>query len=359
MNLRGIWILVVLAGMRVVDVGLGCMAWASEPKPVTATIETTLSTAGSQIRQLALDGAADTFFASGANVGPRDHFTLRFDRPLAIHSIVVMTGRPDGDERLEAGDLEASADGKMYRKLADFDEGTASSRAITPDVVALRIQPTQELQHALAVREFTIDSNPRVETFKYPVEFAVDVSDAPEMKAWTENTARVCERAYAMINDELKSEDYSPPRLVRMTMRRDYQGVAATAGDRIVGSVKFFAEHSDDVGAMVHETVHVVQQYRNGNNPSWLVEGVADYVRFFKFEPGKVGPIDRERAHYNGSYRVTATFLAFLVEKYDRHLVRKLNEAMRSGRYRDDIFKELTGRTLEQLDEEWRASLGR
>jgi len=59
--------------------------------------------------------------------------------------------------------------------------------------------------------------------------------------------------------------------------------VAATAGDRITGSVQFFKAHPDDLGAMIHETVHVVQHYqRRRNNPSWLVEGVADYVRFFE-----------------------------------------------------------------------------
>ena len=36
---------------------------------------------------------------------------------------------------------------------------------------------------------------------------------------------------------------------------------------------------------MVHETVHCVQQYRTRNNAHWLVEGIADYIRFFKYEP--------------------------------------------------------------------------
>ena len=40
---------------------------------------------------------------------------------------------------------------------------------------------------------------------------------------------------------------------------------------------------------MVHETTHVVQAYRRGARPGWLVEGISDYIRFFKFEPGKLG----------------------------------------------------------------------
>ena len=66
-----------------------------------------------------------------------------------------------------------------------------------------------------------------------------------------------------------------------------------------------------DVGAMVHETVHCVQLYRGRGNPGWLVEGVADYVRFFKYEGGNIGiKLTPERAKYDASYRVTAAFHA-------------------------------------------------
>ena len=128
-------------------------------------------------------------------------------------------------------------------------------------------------------------------------------------------------------------------------------------GGRITGSTKFFKAHPDDLGAMIHETVHVIQRYRSRNNPGWLVEGVADYVRFFKYEPGKIGPINAQTARYNGSYRVTARFLAYVAEKYDKDLVLKLNKAMREGTYKEELFKELTGKTVQELDEEWRASL--
>jgi basic secretory peptidase family protein len=93
------------------------------------------------------------------------------------------------------------------------------------------------------------------------------------------------------------------------------------------------------------------------NNPGWLIEGVADYERFFKYEPGKAGPVDPDKAHYDGSYRVTATFLDYVSEKYDKELVRKLNAHMRAGDYSDNLFKDLTGKTLKDLDGEWRESL--
>ena len=47
-----------------------------------------------------------------------------------------------------------------------------------------------------------------------------------------------------------------------MTLKKSYRGVAAASGSRITGSVKYFKDHPDDVGAMIHETAHIVQHYR-------------------------------------------------------------------------------------------------
>ncbi len=327
--------------------------------PVAATVETTLATGSRQIRQFAFDGDPDTYFASDKNASSADHFTLRFDQPVAVKSIVVTTGRPRGEDRLEAGTLEGSADGKNFEPLARFAEGTARATPREQRLQAVRVKPAGDRKQPLVIREFAIESSPPVVRFRYPVEFVVDVSDAPEMKAWADKAARICERAYPMINEELKSEGYRPPRLITMTLKKNYNGVAAAGGGQITGSVKYFKAHPDDFGAMVHETVHVVQRYRTRGNPGWLVEGIADYVRFFKYEPGKIGPLNPRRARYDGSYRVSAAFLAFLVEKYDQHIVRKLNKIMREGEYKDEVFKQLTKKTLTELNDEWRESLRR
>jgi hypothetical protein len=335
----------------------GTVAKGDDPA-VSATIKTSLATAGDQIRQLAFDGDAGTAFVSAANFGADDHFTLVFDKPVAVRSLTVTTGRADGGDLLEAGSLELSPDGQVFERLATFVQGVAELKSDDRSVQAVRIVAGADLSHPLVIRELALDSQPAVAVFRYPVEFIVE-SDAPEMQEWADKAAATCQRAYPMINEELKADGYKPPRLITMTLKTDYRGVAATGGDHIVGSVTFFKEHPDDLGAMVHETVHVVQSYRSRRNPGWLVEGVADYVRFFKYEPGNLGPINAERAHYNGSYRVTAAFLAYLVEKYDKETVRKLNHLMRAGEYREETFRELTGKNLDQLDEEWRATLAR
>jgi hypothetical protein len=137
------------------------------------------------------------------------------------------------------------------------------------------------------------------------------------------------------------------------------KGVAYTSGNTIVIAADWVKKHADDYGMVIHELTHVVQAYRGGGNPGWLVEGVADYIRFFKYEPGKLGPINADRAHYYDSYRVTAAFLAYVTEEYDKELVRKLNQRMREGKYKEEVWKDLTGKTVKELDEEWRKTLKR
>ena len=87
------------------------------------------------------------------------------------------------------------------------------------------------------------------------------------------------------------------------------------------------------------------------------MEGVSDYIRFFKYEPGRIGRIDPVKSHYDDGYRSSAAFLGYLAQKYDKEIVRKLNAAMRGGRYDDNLIHELTGRFIGALDDEWRATL--
>lgn len=328
-------------------------AAADEPAPVAATASSSLPSDGEAIRQNALDGDESTAFATEGPAAEGDHLTLTFDEPVALDRVRVLAG---SDDPIADAALEVSGDGERFEPLADVEDGEAVAEPGGRRVKALRIRVSGSADRPLVVREIAIESVPPVARFAVPIEF-IATSDDPEMSDWVERAARACERAYPMLAEELRSEGYTPPRVVRMNLSNDYRGVAATGGDRIVGSVRYFRDHPDDVGAMVHEAAHVVQSYRGRRNPGWLVEGVADYVRFFKYEPENLGRIDPDRARYDASYRVSAAFLAYLVDRYDPELVRALNAAMRERRYDPSIFEERTGKPLEELGAEWKASL--
>jgi RNA polymerase sigma factor (sigma-70 family) len=393
--------------------------------PVAATIETTLASAPGQIRQFAFDGDSNTFFASARNATRADHFTLVLDQPVLVRSLAVLTGRPNGADSLNAGMLEGSENGRDFEPLARFANGIAQVVEVRR-LRAVRVRP--EGNRPLTIREFTINSEPPVAVFRYPVEFVIDVNDAPEMKVWAEKTARICERFYPMIQDEFKNDDpnvigrelatnrssliahhssLKAAHVITMALKNDYGGLVEVENDRIIGSVKYFRDHQDDVGAMIfmtscsvqgrgeessrlarvtpefvqrlRDSLRSMQRIRGEQNPLsgflkpldvfltyltrddrahlWLALGIADYVRFFKYEPGKLPPLDPDKMQYNANSRATAAFLAFLVQKYDNGIVRKLNQIVRAGEYKDEVFKELTGKTLPQLNEEWRSSL--
>jgi RNA polymerase sigma factor (sigma-70 family) len=325
---------------------------------VAVVVETTLPTSGPFIRQYAFDGVPDSFFASATNPGADDHFTLVFDEPVAVTAVGVRTGTPNHDEALTSGRLEVSADGIAFEKLADFAGGAARGDAGGRKLVAVRVRPGAR-PHPLLVREFEVRADPPLGSFRHPVEFAVDAAAAPEMKAWAERAARACERAYPMICDELASDGFRPPARIPFVVRGDAGAVAAAAGGRVIASAGYFAANPHDVGAIAHATSLVVQAYPGRVAPGWLVHGVADYVRFHKFEPWSADSPDPDTARYDGDSRETAAFLAYLVATYDPALVRRLNAALRQGRYTDDIWVTLTGKPLRELGAEWRRSLRR
>ena len=60
----------------------------------------------------------------------------------------------------------------------------------------------------------------------------------------------------------------------------------------------------------------------------WLVEGTADYVRWFNYEPQSHGAdivwmrrLRHFTPRYDASYRISANFLNWVTEKYDKEIV--------------------------------------
>jgi hypothetical protein len=89
-----------------------------------------------------------------------------------------------------------------------------------------------------------------------------------------------------------------------------------------------------------------------------LVEGIADWIRFVQFEPDHPQPpINPERSSYREGYRTTFRFLDWAQRTHDKELIIKLNKALRQRRYNDDLFKEYTGKTLDELWKEFAATL--
>ncbi len=188
------------------------------------------------------------------------------------------------------------------------------------------------------------------------VHVQVDTSEVPDLEPWGAKAKALVEKWHPIIADLLKSDGFTPPSEVKIVFKKDMKGVAFTSGNTITIAGDWIKKSPDDYGMVVHELTHVIQSYRRTKrNDGWLVEGIADYVRFFKYEPKtKLRPVTKPNASYREGYRTTASFLAWIEKTQDKDIVAKLNNALRKSEYKDELFKDSTGKSLDDL---WTAFL--
>jgi hypothetical protein len=199
--------------------------------------------------------------------------------------------------------------------------------------------------------------------------FTIDATAAPDLMEWADKELRpVVVEWYPKLVAMLPSDGFQPRTNVTLRFRNDMGGTPASAsGDRINMNSSWFRKElkREARGAVVHEMVHVIQNYGRVRRtdpdatrpPGWLVEGIADYIRWFLFEPETRGAeITRRnlaRANYDASYRITGNFLDWVTKEYDSEIVRRLNAAARDGMYKEQLWVEYTGKTVQQLNDEW------
>jgi putative membrane-bound dehydrogenase-like protein len=142
--------------------------------------------------------------------------------------------------------------------------------------------------------------------------------------------------------------DYATSEAVTLRFR-EFDGVARTSGATIEASARYFAKHPDDVGALLHELVHVVQAYPPGA-PGWLVEGIADYVRYYYFEPAKGAAFRAQpRQSYKGGYLPAAALLASAQVGKPKAIVAELNRLGHAGKLSEAAFKDIVGQAPDEV----------
>jgi hypothetical protein len=200
----------------------------------------------------------------------------------------------------------------------------------------------------------------------------VDATAAPDLAEWAfANLGPVATNWYPKLVQMLPSEGYQAPTNVTIAFRENMRGTPAMAGgSRISCNIDWFRKNlkGEAVGSVVHEMVHVVQQYNWGRQkgnatrtPGWITEGIPDYIRWYLYEPQTHGAdISKRRlaaAKYDASYRVTGNFLNWVTENYSSNIVQVVNTAAREGKYSEEIWKEKTGKTVQELGDEWKKGL--
>ena len=122
---------------------------------------------------------------------------------------------------------------------------------------------------------------------------------------------------------------------------------------QIVVSATYLKNHPKDTDLVTHELMHVVQSYPSGQ-PGWLVEGIADYVRW-KYGRDNAGgnwnlPNFDQSQNYKDSYTVTGRFLAWLERKVHADIINRLDRALRQNQYENGkIWNRITGKNVDKL----------
>ena len=207
-----------------------------------------------------------------------------------------------------------------------------------------------------------------VKTADGKCDITINTAAAPELQAWAhDRLAPVLAEQYPKIVAILPSAGFTAPDHFSITLK-PMGGVAYTSGNRVLANSVWLKSElkGEAIGSLVHEAVHVVQQVggHGGENPGWIIEGTADYIRWFKYEPQSHGAdlvwlrrLRRFSGHYDDSYRITANFLNWVSEKYDPNIVTQLNAAMREGTYDASLWSHFTGKTAPELGAEWKADI--
>jgi hypothetical protein len=138
-----------------------------------------------------------------------------------------------------------------------------------------------------------------------------------------------------------------------------HDGVAYAAGDTITFSADYIGNYSNgksraDInfelnGVLTHESAHV-WQYTNGGG--WLVEAMADYVRY----RGGFDKLSRRQrgGNWNSPYTTGGFFIVWIEDKYDKDFGYKVNMGMKNQNFNYASFvQQITGKPIDMVWQEY------
>ncbi|MDR2563908.1 MAG: basic secretory family protein [Prevotellaceae bacterium] len=171
---------------------------------------------------------------------------------------------------------------------------------------------------------------------------------------------RMIETFFAVYPPMVERFNKNSSRQVNFIIDPSFEGVAIASGRRITYNPKWFASNPDDIDVVTHEVMHVVQAYGNTPGPGWLTEGIADYARYKYGVDNQLGgwslPEYNVKQSYTDSYRITARFLLWIEVNKGASVLEKLDAAMRDHTYNEEIWKKLTGKSIDELWKEYSKS---
>jgi len=211
---------------------------------------------------------------------------------------------------------------------------------------------------------------PLAPAMKTPI-IAVDTSEFPEGKEWGREARLLAEKWFPIVTTllatdgrdpmtgKMKGGAYKPSKVISLIIKPFEGAPAYASGPAITIQGGWITDHPDDLGMVVHELTHVIQAYPDSDKkPGWLVEGIADYIRWWRYEPElQAGrsrtKVDPEKSKLTDGYRTTAVWLAWASRKYNMALVPCLDLALRNAEDPMPEFVRVTGKDADALWKEF------
>jgi hypothetical protein len=188
----------------------------------------------------------------------------------------------------------------------------------------------------------------------------VDTRAAPALAFMQDVIPEVIAKNFPKMWEKLGTDRTHMPATVRFTMRHNIDYPAYASGGGVTFSAEWFTERPGDLGCIVHELSHIVQSYdKQPEGTGWISEGLADYVRYYCAVDTNGWGIQvpyRPGMKYTEGYGTAAGFFYFVEKTYDPKIAVKLGHSLKYGDYTPDLWKDATGKTLDELWEEYKTA---
>lgn len=337
---------------------------AVKPMP-SVKLDTPLPTNKEHTPALAMDGDLSTYFWSSRGIKKGETFTVTLESPVNNLNLTVVTGKPDGDDKLRSGVLETSRDGQHWKTVAKFFGGKAET-TLKEKITAIRIRATQDQNNWFAIREITLGDQERTlftttKTVKagrkkVRITLTVDIDGCEDLKPRVKEMSQLYFTQWPKIVTAIDAPIGRIPTHLFLSFRENMGHPAHVAGTSMVIEGNHLRRNPEDtLGVFTHELTHFVQSYPDGS-PGWFSEGTADYIRYKAFPHSKWAK--RVSAHTDkskplGAYWNSTAFLLWIEKEHKPGAVAIVSRLCKEGKYTDTIWKKLTGKSLEELTKEY------
>ena len=313
-----------------------------------------------------LDGNLETYYWISRALKKDEVITLQLPTALPTgQNITVRAGLPKGGDGFDDGLLEGSVDGKVWKILSDGKSGLLTA-TLTRPLKHFRLRATRNIPHWVAFREIELPLKPPLKSSrghtlykkqKIPLTLTGHLGGFDDLEPRFDEMAELYFKIWPKLVNMLGSPVQETHRDVIIRFQEKMDHPAHASGKTIVISATHLRKDpSDTIGVFIHELTHIIQRHRG---PGWFIEGTADYTRFKLKNDDNWAKRCRKHIYYNkpfGKYWSSAAFLLYLEDQYKKPIVRPVSVALRSKTYKEDIWKKLTGKTLEGLATDYKTS---